>query len=200
MSAQLEFRCVHGTDIAPWLDVVADLRIRVFREFPYVYEGSREYEARYLQTYVDCPRSIAVLALDGSAVVGVSTGLPLQDEVDAFTRPFVRAGLPVEDFFYCAETVLLPEYRGRGQYRNFFAAREAHARELELMFSCFCGVRRPDDHPLRPADYRPLDPVWLRYGYEPRPDLVAFLPWKDLGEETESEKPLQFFLKDLRSR
>ncbi len=37
-----------GADIARHIDAIADLRIAVFRDWPYLYEGSREYEARYL--------------------------------------------------------------------------------------------------------------------------------------------------------
>ena len=36
-------------DPAPYLEDVAHLRIAVFREFPYLYDGDPGYEARYLQ-------------------------------------------------------------------------------------------------------------------------------------------------------
>ena len=39
-----------GAAILPLLDTLADLRIRVFHDYPYLYEGSLDYERRYLQS------------------------------------------------------------------------------------------------------------------------------------------------------
>ena len=52
---------VHGQDVLPYLDALASLRIKVFREFPYLYEGSRDYETSYLRNYAKSPRSTVVL-------------------------------------------------------------------------------------------------------------------------------------------
>ncbi len=48
--------------------------IEVFRAFPYLYEGSAEYERKYLSTYARSPGSIFVLAFDGDEVVGGRDG------------------------------------------------------------------------------------------------------------------------------
>ena len=63
------------------LPAVAALRIEVFREYPYLYEGSRDYEERYLAPYAT-GRSVIVVARDGDDVVGASTALPLLDHSD----------------------------------------------------------------------------------------------------------------------
>ena len=76
---------------------LSETEFAVFREFPYLYDGDPGYEARYLQTYVDAPDSLCVLALDGDRVVGASTGLPLADEGPEFRQPFVDRGIPVDD-------------------------------------------------------------------------------------------------------
>jgi GNAT superfamily N-acetyltransferase len=131
-------------------------------------------------------------------VIGASTGLPLAAETAEFKQPFLAAGLAPERIFYCGESVLLADYRGRGVYREFFGARERHAREpgrFERMV--LCAVVRAGDHPRRPADYVPLDAVWQRFGYARRPDLVASFEWKDLDEDAPSEKPMMFWEKLL---
>ena len=43
MSA-VEIRPVSGIAVEPWLDELADLRIRIFRDYPYLYDGSVERE------------------------------------------------------------------------------------------------------------------------------------------------------------
>lgn len=197
MTSTLRMLTVTGSDLEPWLKGVAELRIRVFREFPYLYDGSFEYERKYLETYTRARDSICVLALDGDRPVGASTGLPMADETVEFRQPLAEAGLNTEDVFYCAESVLLPEYRGQGLYPYFFKEREAHARSLGKHLSVFCGVQRPDAHPLRPAGYQPLDPVWRRLGYKPMPNTIARFRWKDIDRPQEDEKELLFYQKPL---
>lgn len=194
---EIELTCVRGAQLAPWLEQLAALRIQVFREFPYLYDGSLEYEAQYLRTYLECDSSVCVLALDGERVVGASTGLALSDETEPFRRPFEQAGLDTAEIFYCAESVLLPDYRGGGLYRHFFHAREEQARALGKSRSVFCAVQRPHEHPLRPADYQSLEAVWQHFGYGARPELTTTFSWKDLDAPVESEKTMLFYLKEL---
>lgn len=198
MSDELRIERLYGAAIAQQLPGIAQLRIQVFREFPYLYEGSEDYERKYLQTYIDSPDSLFVLVFDGERLVGASSGLPLSDEVDDLRRPFEQQGEPVERIFYCGESVLLPEYRGRGIGVRFFEEREAHARRLGRFEKiCFCAVERPADHPRRPADYLPLDGFWQRRGYQKRSDLRTTFVWQDLDETAESPKPMLFWAKPL---
>jgi len=177
---------------------LARLRITVFREFPYLYEGSRAYEEKYLATYMNCPDSVAVVVRDGTRVVGASTGLPLVAETAEFRQPFRAQGYRPSEIFYCGESVLLAEYRGRGLYRAFFEGRERHARALGgFRFMALCAVVRGDDHPRRPPGYAPLDPVWQRFGYTRHPELVAQYTWQDLDEDAPSAKDMVFWLKAL---
>jgi len=199
VDAALRTQVLRGAAIAPWLDDVARLRIAVLRDFPYRYDRDAAYEARYLQTYVDAVDSVCVLALDGERVVGASTGLPLDDEEDAFKAPFRDRGIDTADVFYCAESVVLPAYRGRGLGHRFFDAREAHARELgRFGWTAFAAVDRDANDPRRPADARGNEAFWMRRGYARQPGMTMHLSWKELGEATESAKPLTFWLRPLR--
>jgi GNAT superfamily N-acetyltransferase len=172
------------------------LRIAVFREFPYLYEGDLAYEREYLRTYLSCPRSLVVFARDAAGrTVGATTCMPMADETEGFRGPFERAGVPTEDVLYLGESIVLPEFRGGGLGAEFFARREAHARRLGLPTTAFCAVDRPADHPARPAHHRPLDAFWTRQGYRRRPELQAVFPWKEVGEEQESPKTLTFWTK-----
>ena len=176
---------------------MARLRIAVFRDWPYLYDGDLDYERRYLATYRDSPGAILVGAFDGERLVGASTGTPMEDHAGEFAAALSVAGLPLETIFYCAESVLLPEYRGQGAGHRFFDLREAHARTLGRTHAAFCSVVRPEDHPLRPGGYAPLDPFWRKRGYRPVDGAIARFSWKDLGTVGESETPLQFWMKPL---
>lgn len=189
---------ISGHELNEHLLDVAQLRIRVFRDFPYLYDGDFDYEKRYLQTYTESQGSVVVLAMDDDKVVGASTALPLQHETHEVKAPFVAAGYAIDNIFYFGESVLLPEYRGRGVGVAFFENREAHARDTgSFAQCCFCAVQRPTDHPLRPVDYQPLDVFWRRRGYQEQSNLVAHYSWKDVGEQEESPKPMVFWMKSL---
>ncbi len=187
-----------STEITPYLDDLAALRIQVFREFPYLYDGNRDYERQYLQTYIDSPRSLAVLVCADDRIVGASTCVPLEDEDAAFRLPFENAGIDPAEVFYFAESILLPEFRGHGLGKRFFDEREAHASSFgRFRYTAFCAVERPTDHPRRPAGYRPLDGFWQSRGYRKQPHLQIRFPWRDLDDEHETEKTLTFWMRAL---
>ncbi len=186
-----------GAALEAALDDVAQLRISVFRAFPYLYDGDVAYERRYLEPYRTSPGAIVAGAFDGDRLVGAATGTPMEDHADDFAAAFAPTGLDLSEIFYCAESVLLPEYRGQGVGHRFFDIREAHARALGRGYVAFCAVMRPGDHPARPTDYRPLDAFWTARGYAPLPGVIAHFAWKELGAAEETRKPLQFWLRKL---
>jgi GNAT superfamily N-acetyltransferase len=189
-------RVLTGDDLAAALADVARLRIGVFRDWPYLYDGNPDYERDYLRAY-QSPGAVVVAALDDDRIVGAATGAPMADHAADFAAAFADRPEALSDIFYCAESVLLPPYRGQGLGHAFFDAREAHARALGARYCAFCSVIRPDDHPARPADYRPLDGFWRKRGYKPLPGVLARFSWKDLDRAQETEKTLQFWMKPL---
>ncbi|UUV05274.1 GNAT family N-acetyltransferase [Ruegeria sp. YS9] len=186
-----------GEALEAALDDVAQLRIKVFHAWPYLYDGDLGYERNYLQSYRDSDKAIVVGAFDNDRLIGASTGAPLIDHAGDFAAAFEGTGFDLNDIFYCAESVLLPDYRGQGVGHRFFDERETHARALGFTKCAFCGVQRPADHPMRPDKYRPLDSFWRARGYTPLPGAIAQFSWKDIGDEGESKKPLQFWIRDL---
>ncbi|MGR3320688.1 MAG: GNAT family N-acetyltransferase [Pseudooceanicola sp.] len=191
-----ETRVLTGAALEGALEDVARLRIAVFRDFPYLYDGDLDYERRYLESYL-APSAIVVGAFDGRRLVGAATGAAMEDHAEDFAAAFADRPERLEEIFYCAESVLLPEYRGQGIGHAFFDAREDHARALGRRYSAFCAVIRPDDHPARPAGYAPLDPFWRKRGYAPLDGVVARFAWRDIGDAEESRKPLQFWMRTL---
>ncbi|ULQ45446.1 GNAT family N-acetyltransferase [Flagellatimonas centrodinii] len=186
-----------GAALTPWLDAVAALRITVFRDWPYLYEGDLGYERDYLARYRDCPRAIVGLVECEGRPVGATTGLPLTDAAPEMQAPFHASGIDLAPWFYCGESVLLPTARGQGIGRAFFELREAHARALGLTHSTFCAVERHDNHPLKPAAYRGNDRLWQGRGYQRQPGLQCRYRWRDIGADTEDDKQLTFWTRSL---
>ncbi len=193
----LRLESLRGAEIARHVDALAALRITVFREWPYLYEGSPEYETRYLQTYLKCPRSLAILVWDGANVVGASTVQPLADAPLDMQQPFLDSRMDLSRVDYFGESVLLRAYRGQGLGVKFFELREAHARSLGLSVCAFCAVQRDETDSRKPADYVANDTFWNKRGYRKQPDLLTSLNWPDIGESSGSDKPMTFWTREL---
>ncbi|WP_259774067.1 GNAT family N-acetyltransferase [Aliiroseovarius crassostreae] len=197
MSAGIDVRPLTGADLEGHLADVARLRMQVFRDWPYLYDGTFEYEHHYLQSYRESEGAVLVGAFENDRLVGAATGTPMEDHADDFAAAFAKSGYELGDIFYHAESVLLPSFRGRGIGHRFFDIREAHARTLGRRYAAFCSVIRPLDHPARPANYRPLDEFWRKRGYEKIDGVLASFSWKDVGKVKEDVKQLQFWIRAL---
>lgn len=190
-------RVVSGAALIPHLDDVARLRMRVFRDWPYLYMGDPAYERDYMAAYARSPRSVFVLAFDGDRVIGASTGVPLSDEDPGFQAPFVDQDLAVARVFYFGESVLLPEFRGRGIGHAFFDAREAHARALGgFDLTAFAAVDRADDDPRRPAGHRDHTAFWHARGYVRQPGMSMLLRWDEV-DAGDVLHPMTFWTRPL---
>ena len=195
---KLEVKSVTGADIYAILPDLARLRIIVFRDWPYLYDGSLEYEEKYLTKFAAANGAVVITAYDGAHMVGASTAAPMIEHAGEFGEPFKKAGYDLAKIFYCSESVLLKSHRGFGLGHAFFDGREAQARSLGgFTHSTFCRVVRPDDHPLKPAGFAPLDPFWAKRGYAPALGVVATYDWKDIDQTDETTHQMQFWMKTL---
>lgn len=188
-----------AADIERHLDALAELRIAVFREYPYLYDGTRAYEERYVRGFASSPASTLIVAIDDGSVVGASTAMPLSAHGDreVLVPALRRAGYEPQNVYYFGESVLLPAYRGQGIGHRFFDLREEAATTRGFSVAAFCAVERAEDDPRKPADYVPHDAFWSKRGYRRRPEAVAPFRWTDVGERSESDKPMVFWTREL---
>lgn len=195
---ELERLRLKGKEIETVLTDLADLRIKVFKAYPYLYEGSFEYEKEYLQTYIQSDKAFLFALYTEGVMVGATTCIPLADETPEVQEPFKKAGLDIESIFYFGESLLLPTYRGKGIGHLFFDEREAHARSFgTFQTTCFCAVVRPDNHLLKPENYRPLDEFWIKRAYKKMPNLESQFEWLDIGEHISTKKTMVYWTHKL---
>jgi GNAT superfamily N-acetyltransferase len=198
--ADLTFLSGKGIEIESFINDLGQLRIAVFKDYPYLYEGSMEYEASYLKVYSQSEKAFLFAVYDGSKMVGATTCIPLTDEAPEVRKPFENAGLDLDAIFYLGESILLATYRGLGLGHRFFDEREAHARSFgSFEMSCFCSVDRGENHPAKPADYRPNDAFWHKRGYSKDLSLESYMDWPDIGDTHSTSKKMIFWTKNLNS-
>lgn len=194
----LQFIKKQGNEILDFAADFAKLRITVFREFPYLYDGSLDYELEYIQTYAKSENAMVFAVYDGDQMVGATTCVPLSEETPNVQQPFINAGLEVDKIFYFGESLLVKSYRGLGLGHRFFDERETFARSFEnYELTAFCAVDRPTNHPLKPDDYHSNDGFWTKRNYKKQAHLSCLMRWQDLTETKESDKSLTFWTKEL---
>lgn len=187
---------LHGKEILPWIPSIAQLRITVFREYPYLYEGTLESEEEFLQIYAQSERSLLVLAKEEERVIGAVTGVPLDESYPEIKDLFAKNIIPASDVFYLGEILLYREYRkkliGQRMYKAFEKAVPKKYRKIAL-----AEVARSPFDPRKPFDYISLEKFWTLKGYMKYPELLCFFSWKDIGASEATEKPMIFWIKEL---
>ena len=184
-----------GTQVLDYLDQLAGLRLNIFREYPYLYDGQLEDERRYLSGYAVTGQ--VLLALDEEQVIGAITGMPLAMESEAFVTPFRAAGLAPEEFYYIGELLLLPPYRNLGWgSRLLDRLEQSVAQQGACRSYCLATVNRPEGHPQRPAGYVPIEQFCRRHGYTLIEGVTAQIPWRELDGKS-THKTLSLWRKSV---
>lgn len=191
-----------GPAILKFTQDLARLRIEIFRDFPYLYEGDLNYEEKYLARYMRSSHAAIIAArdsLENDRIVGAATVLPLSQEDPSIQKPFLEFGHAIETIYYFGESLLDPRFRGQGLGHRFFDEREKHAlQDSNCKMTAFCAVDRPVDHPKRPQNYKPLHDFWTKRGYQVQPQLKTEFSWRDLGDSHETMKPMTFWTKEWK--
>ncbi|QEM69408.1 GNAT family N-acetyltransferase [Geobacter sp. FeAm09] len=190
-------RMLVGTAIADGLDAMATLRLGIFPEYPYLYQGRREDELQYVSTYAQAPDACVILAYDGSAVIGAATGMPLVHEDAQMRDAFAGTAFPLNEIYYVGELLFRPAYRNCGLGQKLLARLENHIRSLGDYRTLACAtVERPDDHPLRPHDYIPITRFLARTGFVRLPEVTTRFTWRET-DGVKRDHLMQFWIKSL---
>jgi GNAT superfamily N-acetyltransferase len=186
-----------GAAIADAVDDLATLRLEIFPEYPYLYQGRREDELAYLGSYAEAPDACVILARDGLTVIGAATGMPLVHEDAQMSDAYAGTAFPLGQVYYVGELLFRPDYRNCGLGRRLLDRLENHIRSLGGYRYLTCAtVERPDDHPLRPYDYIPITRFLARTGFVRLPGVTTNFTWCEI-DGVKRDHPMQFWSKEL---
>lgn len=110
----MEIKVVSAQEIESYIDIIANLRITIFKEYPYLYDGDYTYEQKYLKKFLETPDSLICVAYDENQIVGAITALPLKYEDELIKKPFLNQGISMDTVYYYSEALILQEYRKKG--------------------------------------------------------------------------------------
>lgn len=191
-------RVLSNTQVDTNIEAIAHLRIDIFREYPYLYDGHLEYEAGYLKKFARTQESIIVIAEENRRIIGAMTGLPLRFEIESIKQPWLDHRIDIEKVYYFSEVLIYPQYRGKGLGRKLFELAEKTVTAFHTYDTLsLATVIRDNHHPQKPNNYKELDDFWSQNGYTRQDNLICHLAWQEVDENKESDKPLIFWVKKL---
>jgi len=158
-------KLVESKDILPYLDHLAALRISIFREYPYLYDGDKEYEKHYLKKFSKAQDACIVLAIYEDKVVGALSGLALKAEDELIFKAW-ESDPDFERIYYISEILIDRTYRKMKLGSLLFKEFNQWIETKKYTKIVFATVERPDDHPLKPDTYQSPDNFWHKNGYK----------------------------------
>lgn len=195
MAIQEQFLTGHSA--VEHIESIVPLRLGVFREYPYLYDGNREDELVYLRLYAEKPEAFIIEVTESGKTVGAATGIPLCHETPEFIDPFIGSLYQMEEIFYVGELLFYPAYRNLGLGKRLIAQIERHVRSLGKYRYLLCAtIVRPDNHPSCPAGYIPIDNFLARTDFLKLVGITTNLSWPEIGG-IKQDHTMQFWLKSL---
>lgn len=167
-------------ELKPLLPFVAALRIKIFREYPYLYEGDFIEEMEDLRNCSQKSHNAVAIACHNNIPIGFLYGIPLTEFASHFENPvvdlFKEKKLAPETCYYFADIIILPEHRGNHLSKKLFDTLETYAQEQGYCSASFI-TESHEFHPLKPVDYKSLDPLWNSLNYK-KTGLVSHGSWQ----------------------
>lgn len=178
---------------------ITDLSLIIYREYPYLYEGTQEEYLPLIQHYAQSENSIACLLLDDEKPIGIAIGMPMNVMRENYKQPILHSeAVNIDSLFYLGEFLLLEAYRGKGFGKQMYREFERLVKEKgNFTTLCFCKISEFESHPLMPVKYKPLDDFWIKLGFEKVENLNFSVVWRNVDEVEDSPHHLVYWMKAL---
>lgn len=193
---KISFEVLKDAQIRSIEDSFADLRMTIFREYPYLYEGDLATEKQYFELFGD--KTICMIAKDGPAIVGVIIGTPLQEIFKPLLKPLIEADINVEKMFYLADLLVLKSYRGKRIGHTLYELFEKEVQKTgKFSHILIREIFKSPGDPKKPFDYYSLDLFWDKRGFKKMEGISQQDKWKAIGDEEISLHTMIYQVKKL---
>ena len=196
----MQFLVLKNLEIERYLEEVIKLRVEVFREYPYLYDGNLEYEKEYFKDFVKDSTARVILVKDGFEVVAVATSIALSNAhlCDDIHKPFIEKGYDVERFYYYGEIMIDKNYRNKGISKQIYGLREKEVLSLGFDRLCFATILKDSDK--MPQDYFDPAEMWKSMRFDEHLDMQVECSWPKIqydGSTREQVSKLNFWVKKI---
>lgn len=197
----ISYKVLKGVEVQTILPFIAEQRIKLFAEYPYLYKGTLEEENSYLSWFSNLKNTVVIVVYLESKPIGFITGTSFVDFEEHFngsTVLFKNIQFDPQEFFYCAEVIVLPNYQGNKLSSKLFFLLESHAIQSGFKKLCFV-TETHEEHPLKPIDYISNESIWRHLGYA-KTNIHIHFNWETIqsdGDTHNQEHKLTYWIKDL---
>ena len=165
----IRIEIITSLKIASYIDKVSEMRLRIFKEYPYLYYGTMAAEKNYMMLYTTDAKATLALAYDDNKIIGISTGIPLLSNADIINdcpNLLMESGEVPADYYYYGEILLEREYRGYGISSRLYAAQDLLVKKWGFNKCCILTVMRDMQHPLKPENYQCTENIWKHLSFK----------------------------------
>jgi len=190
MKMNINIQTYSGESLAVEIGALADFRLRYFREFPYLYVGTKEGERKHIAEYITNPTARLIITRDAEKIVGVAIGTMLFTETEILRQagePLRQLGIVPEQCYYFGEMIIVPEERSKGTGKQMLKALKNAGQEQGAIRFCFLSVARESNDVRRPAGYVDSDMIFRKFGFE-KIDVFVTFEWKTVQSDGSIEK------------
>lgn len=193
----MEFQIVTGQQFQQHINTIAALRILIFKEYPYLYDGDIQTEMDYLKSYSKSKNSVLIIVKDKQKVIGAVIGIPLAEADEIILPPFAQ-NQSIHSIFYLGEILLLKEYRGKGIGYQMYRMFEDLVRQKKQYHKiAIAEVIRDQHDPRKPKNYISVHKLLERLGYVKHPEMVILASYKEVDSTGKIPHSLVYSFKDL---
>lgn len=183
--------------MAQHLQHVSEMRMRLFRDFPYLYDAKLDDEREYMHTYSQAGSAALVVTRAEGQLIGLCTTIAISEEIDEFKTKFEALGYAPTKVLYLGEMLLEPAWQGRGLGGQMLERIEAEAAAKGYQWVTAAMVQREENDPRQPDNYRTPRTLLERCGYHAEPRLDSQLTWLEIGQSAPTEHLMRFWVKEI---
>lgn len=193
----IEVKILKSNEAGPYLDQIIKLQTSNFEQFPYLYSSSKEGDLYYISPYLKSSNSTFMLLLYQKELVGLSLSIPLPESFQDIKELFTENKLDINQYLYVGTITLSEKIRNWYLVYDVMKTHYKTATNLGLSYLTALTVDRPDDHPMRPLNYRSPDKLWQRFGWHKYSSLKLQSNWIQTDTNQEESNTLSIWIHPL---
>lgn len=168
-NSNVTIEIVTGRDIANYINAIADFRINIFKEYPYLYEGNIDAEYDYLKNYLTNNQSILVIAKSQKKIIGLATGVPVMSDfplLQGVRDEYLRRNIDPSLYYYYGEVIIDKNFRGKKIGSKLRQLMDEKIKTWNFHNVCVFTVIREKEHALRPKNYIDMEKILEHLGFQ----------------------------------
>jgi len=191
----LRIEALNSNDVQEFRNRIATIQTPFFSKYPYFYKSTKADWCQSIEESSGKKKTIYLILFDKKKVVGYSNAFPI-NRIEIFNTNLKNKGIKTQKLFYIANIIILPEYRGLGLSKHFFACLEKKALEWGFDYTTLISIQRPNNYPGKPENYKSVKDIWKHFGYMKLPfTLHETYIQSDTHKETDNTH--DFWIKQL---